>query len=398
MKFVDTLNLKGKKVFLRSDLDTPLNDAGTELEDDTRLKAAVPTIKLLLEKGAAVIIAGHLDSPKGKRVESCSLRAPAKRMGELLGQPVPLAPDCIGPEVQTLAAKLQPGQVLMLENTRFHSGEEKNDEEFAKALAALADVYVNDAFATSHRKHASTAGMAKFFTEKAAGLNLKKELEYFSKAFDNPEKPFVAVFGGAKISTKIAAIRNAAKRAQKVIVGGAMANTFFAATGINVGKSLIEPTEVENVKKYCEEIKNHGCELVLPVDAIIGKAFAAGTETKVVGLNEISPDWMILDIGPKSRELFAKELSNAKTILWNGPMGAFEIPEFSEGTFSIARTMAELTMAPLKALTVVGGGDTDLALHQSHTFDKMSYVSTAGGAFLKLLEGGEPLPAIVALG
>lgn len=388
MKYVDQLELAGKTVFIRADLNVPLE--GGKIADDNRITASVPTIKYALDKGAKVIVASHLGRPKG-RDESQSLKPVAERLKEILKVPVALAPDCVGPEVEKLASALKPGEVLVLENLRFHKEEEKNDPAFSQALAKLAQTYVNDAFATAHRAHASTEGMVSHVREAAGGFTLKTELEYFEKAFAKPERPFIAIFGGAKVSTKIKAIKNVGTRTNRIILGGAMANTFFAADGHQVGRSLYEPEELETARTTRKLLADNNCELILPVDVIVAPELKSGVPTKTVSIDSIPSDMMALDIGPKSVELFRNALADAKTIIWNGPMGAFETPEFASGTFAVVDLLCESA-----ALTVVGGGDTDLALHQRHAFDKMSYVSTAGGAFLTLLEG-EPLPAVEAL-
>ncbi len=390
MQYVDQLELSGKKVFIRCDLNVPLDNNGN-IADDMRIRAALPTISFARGAGAKVILASHLGRPKGKRVEEFSLRPVAKRLSELLNTEVKLAPDCIGDEVKALVEKLGPQDVLLLENLRFHEGETNNDLDYAKELAMLADVYVNDAFGTAHRAHASTAGITNFIKEKAGGFTMKKEMDYFTKAFDNPERPLVAIFGGAKISTKMAAIKHVAKTADKIIVGGAMANTFIAADGHEIGKSLYEADEFSAITDIRGAVANSGCELLLPTDFVVAQEFKAGVDTAVVGVAGISSSQMALDIGPETLESFKSALNDAKTIVWNGPMGAFEIDEFSSGTYGIVDALCQS-----KALTVVGGGDTDLALHNRHAFDKVDYVSTGGGAFLKLLEGAE-LPAIKAL-
>ena len=389
MKYVDQLDLKNKTVFVRSDLNVPLNADGS-IADDNRITASLPTIKYALEHGGKVIVASHLGRPKGKDPK-LSLGPVAESISKKLGVKVQLASDCVGGEVQQQLSSMQPGSILLLENLRFHKEEEKNDPEFSKQLAALCDVYINDAFATAHRAHASTSGIVSSVREAGAGFTLKDELEYFNKAFANPERPFVAVFGGAKVSDKIKAIKNVSTRANRVIVGGAMANTFFAADGLNVGRSLYEPEQLDTARDTKKFMAERGCELLLPVDVVIAKELRAGAATSIVSIDKIPSDSMALDIGPKSIALFDAALSEAKTIIWNGPMGAFETPEFAKGTFAIVDSLTRS-----KGLTVVGGGDTDLALHQQHAFDKVSYVSTAGGAFLCLLEGS-PLPAVEAL-
>jgi phosphoglycerate kinase len=389
MKYFDELVLAGKRVFVRADLNVPLAKDGS-IADDNRIRASLPTISHVLSSGGSVVLCSHLGRPEGVDPKF-SLKPVAARLEELLKTKVTLAPDCVGPETHKLAASLPKGEVLLLENVRFHSAEEENKLDFAKELASLADVYINDAFATAHRKHASTAGIAQFFTEKGAGYTVKTELTFFNKAFANPIRPFAAIFGGAKVSTKMKAIRFAGVKADKVIIGGAMANTFFVAQGLSVGKSLYEPEEVENAKATIAALKEADCEILLPVDLVVANEMKAKVSKKIVKPSEIPSDTMALDVGPETDKLFTKALSQSATIVWNGPMGAFEIEDFSTGTYNIVDTLAES-----QALTVVGGGDTDLALHQKHAYDKMSYVSTAGGAFLKLLEGGT-LAAVKAL-
>lgn len=387
---IEKLNVKGKTVFVRADLNVPLSKEGG-IADETRIQASLPTLRLLLENGASLVVASHLGRPKGAVVDSLSLRPIAKRLGELLEREVSLAPDSVGSKTQEMAQSLDAGDVMLLENLRFHSEEEANDKGFAEQLASLADVYVNDAFGTSHRAHASTEGITHFVSEKAAGLLLTKELEYFDKALENPARPLVAIFGGAKISTKMKALRNVAPKADKIIVGGAMANTFLAAKGLSVGKSLYEPEEVASAKEAAEYLASNACELLLPTDVIIAASLSSGVPTEAVAVDAIPEDMMALDIGPDSLETFKKAMEGAGTIVWNGPMGAFETSEFSSGTFGIIDALAE---AP--CMTVVGGGETDQALHTRHAIEKMSFVSTGGGAFLELLEG-RALPGVEAL-
>ncbi|MFN8392174.1 MAG: phosphoglycerate kinase [Bdellovibrionota bacterium] len=389
VKYIDQIELSGKKVFIRADLNVPFDDSGA-ISDDNRIQASVPTIRYALDHGAKVIVASHLGRPKGRDM-SQSLAPVARRLQEILGVPVTLGEDCVGEAVEKQAQALQPKQVLLLENLRFHKEEEKNDPAFAQSLAKLCEVYVNDAFATAHRAHASTEGMVKLVPVAAGGFTLKSEVEYFNKAFAQPERPFVAVFGGAKVSDKIKAIKNVGSRANRIVVGGAMANTFFAAEGLSVGKSLHEPEQLETARATKKFLAEKNCELVLPVDVVVAPELKAGSPKKVVDVSAIPADQMALDIGPKSVELFKNAFADAKTIIWNGPMGAFETPDFAAGTYGIVDALAAS-----QALTVVGGGDTDVALHQRHAFEKMSYVSTAGGAFLCLLEGS-PLPAVEAL-
>ena len=390
MKFVDQLNVFGKVVFLRADLNVPLSDNG-EIADDTRIRATLPTIQLLTKNGARVVVASHLGSPKGKRSEALSLKPTAAHLGKLLNAAVPLAADCIGPEVSAAVKQLKNGDVLLLENLRFHAEEEKNDPTFAAQLAELATVYVNDAFGTAHRAHASTAGMVAAFAEKAGGLTMKSEIEYFERAMGTPKRPLVAIFGGVKISTKMAALRHVGMKANRVIVGGAMANTLLAAQGYGLGKSLVEKEQIENARQIINMLIGRGCQLYLPSDFVAAEKLEAGAKTITCDVNRLPATMMALDIGPKSLEQFVMALEGAGTIVWNGPMGAFETKEFSAGTYGLIRALAQ---SP--AITVVGGGDTDLALHETHNFEKMDYVSTGGGAFLELLEG-KTLPAIAAL-
>lgn len=391
MKYIDQLNLEEKKVFIRADLNVPLDKEGN-ITDDTRIRATLETLEYTLSKGAAVVLASHLGRPKGQRKEEYSLKPVATHLSKLLNKNVSLSEEIIGEAVEEKCKNLKAGEILLLENLRFDAREEKNDEEFAKGLAALADVYINDAFGTAHRAHASTAGICSHISEKGAGFIIKRELKNFEEAFANPKRPLVCIFGGAKVSTKIAAIKSVGEKADAIIVGGAMANTFFAASGHEVGKSLYEPELIELAKETVKLLKAANCELHLPTDVVVGDKFEAGADSKVVGINEIPADYMALDIGPESVKAFSEVLAKAGTIVWNGPMGAFEIDDFSAGTYGIVDTLCELNN-----YRIVGGGDTDYALHKRHAFEKMSYVSTAGGAFLTLLEG-KKLPAIEALG
>ena len=390
MKYIDQLSLNNKKVFIRADLDVPLKEDKT-VANDTRIRALLPTLNYAIDNGAKVIIGAHMGRPKGEKNPKYSLAPVAKHIQSLISAEVIMANDCIGDEVKAMVGNLQPKQVLVLENLRYYNEEEDNNTEFAKHLASLCDVYINDAFATSHRAHASTAGMAAFVAEKAGGFNLKKELEYFDRAMTTPKRPLATIFGGAKVSTKMQAIRNVGKTANIIVIGGAMANTFFAADGLNVGKSLYEPEEVENARNIANELKASGCKLILPVDVVVAEKFETGVPTKVVDASNIGENELALDIGPKSVQLIADALKEANTIVWNGPVGAFEIPEFSDATYAVVDLLVNSS-----ALTVVGGGDTDRALHDKHAMEKMGYVSTAGGAFLELLEG-KTLPAVQAL-
>lgn len=390
IKYIDQLNLAQKKVLMRVDFNVPLNDA-LEITDDHRIRAALPTVRYALERGARLILCSHMGKPKGQRVEKLSLKPVAARLSELLGMDVPLLPDCIGPEVQAAVDSLKPGQAILLENLRFYNGETKDDPEFAKALASLAEVYVNDAFAVSHRAHASVHGVVQFFKECAGGFLLKNELTYFEKALKTPDRPLVAILGGSKVSTKLGAIQNILPKVNKIIIGGAMANTFWAAQGVSMGSSLVEPDLFETANYLLSEAKRLGVKFYLPVDAVIAQELKADVATKVVTVQDVPDGWMALDIGPATIKLFCEALEDAKTIVWNGPVGAFEIPAFSEGTMALAHAVGAS-----KALTIVGGGDTDAAVAQAGEVGNISYISTGGGAFLELLEGKE-LPGIRAL-
>ncbi len=377
------LDLKDKVVFMRVDFNVPLGPNG-EITSDKRIKAALPSIKYALEHGAGVILASHLGRPKGKPTPALSLKPVAARLEQLLGRPVKMAPDCIGPEVE--AMKPKPGEVLLLENLRFHPEEEKNDPEFSKKLAALADVYVNDAFGTAHRAHASTVGMIQFMPKAAAGLLMDKELEYLFKATQNPARPAIAILGGAKVSDKIEVIENLRKFVDRLLIGGAMAYTFVKAKGEPTGKSLVEADKVDLAKRLMAEA---GDKLVLPVDNVVAAELKENAPSEVV--TRIPEDKMGLDIGPKTVELFSGIIRNAKTIIWNGPMGVFEKPPFDRGTVAVAKAVAESG-----ALSVVGGGDSEKAVKQAGVADKISHISTGGGASLEFLAGME-LPGVAAL-
>ncbi len=391
IRSIDDLQLAGKRVFIRVDFNVPLE--GKRITDDTRIREALPTIRKALAAEAKVILASHLGRPKGADPK-LSLEPVAEHLSKLLGaeHEVLQADDCIGDGVAKMAKELKPGQVLMLENLRFHSEEEKNDEGFAKALAALCDVYVNDAFGTAHRAHASTAGMVPFVKEKACGLLIRKELEQLGKLVKGAEKPFVAVLGGAKVSDKIKVIENLLPKVDALLVGGAMAYTFLKAQGIEVGKSRVETDKIDLAGRLLDSAKRLGTQLVLPMDHIAGES--PDEKAKPVEVNErtIPPALMGLDIGIKTRDNFRQHIRGARTVLWNGPMGLFEVPAFSEGT----RQMAEAMAANREAQTVVGGGDSAAAVNEFGLASKMSHVSTGGGASLEFLEGRE-LPGIKAL-
>jgi phosphoglycerate kinase len=390
VRTIDQFDLSGKRVLIRVDFNVPLDKAG-KITDDTRVKAVLPTIRLAMEKGAKTILFSHLGRPKGKVVPEMSLAPVAKHLASLLGKDVPFIPECAGEAAEKAVAAMRAGDLLLLENVRFHPGEEKNDEAFGKQLAALCDVYINDAFATAHRGHASNVAVTRFAKEKGAGLLLKNEIAYFEKALVSPARPLAAVFGGAKISGKIEAIHNVIGKVDKILIGGAMANTFLVALGYEVGSSLYEAEMVETAGKVIKDAAGRKVRLYLPVDVVVADRIDAPSSSKAVPAQEIPAGWTAGDIGPATSLLFREALQDAKTIVWNGPLGAFEIGAFSGGTQSLMRTLAESS-----AITIVGGGDTDTALHKAGLFSRMSYVSTGGGAFLELLEG-KRLPGIVAL-
>ena len=387
-KTVKDIDLKGKRVLMRVDFNVPM-DKGV-VTDDKRIRAALPTIHYVLdaERGASLILMSHLGRPKGTGFDPAfSLKPAAEALGKLLGKPVKMAPDCVGPEVEAMAKALQPGQVLMLENVRFHKEEEKNDPEFAKKLAALGQVYVNDAFGSAHRAHASTEGVAKYLPA-VSGFLMGVELEYLSRATLNPERPYVAILGGAKISDKIAVIENLLTKCDRLIIGGGMANTFLAAKGYNMADSLVEASAVETAKAIMAKA---GDKLMLPVDAVVGDKFDAEANSQVVGVDKVPAGWRVLDIGPKSLAAFGDVLKTAKLVVWNGPVGVFEFPKFAEGTFAIAKLLASTG-----ATTVIGGGDSASAVKKAGVAKQMTHVSTGGGASLEFLEG-KVLPGVAAL-
>jgi phosphoglycerate kinase len=390
MKTLDNIDVKGKRVFMRVDFNVPL-DKDRHIQDDLRIRAVMPSIRKVLDSGGRLILASHLGRPKGKVVDEFSLKPVAEYLSGLLGKPVPLAPDCVGPEVKKQVSLLQAGDALMLENLRFHPEEEKNDPEFSRELAELADVYVNDAFAASHRAHASIEGITRFVQVCAAGYQLEKEIEYFKKAMNNPQRPLAVVVGGAKISTKLALLENLIPKIDCLIVGGAMASTFFKAQGKEVGKSLVENDYVEAASRLIDAANREGVKLFLPVDAVVSTSAENCGGARQVSIDEIPADVQILDIGAQSVRIFESALQNCHTIIWNGPMGVFEVPPFNKGTFALAEFLGSLG-----ALTIIGGGDSAAAVRQAKVEDKMSYVSTGGGAFLELLEGRD-LPGVSAL-
>jgi phosphoglycerate kinase len=387
---IEDLHLYGKRVIIRADFNVPLDDS-LQITDDSRIRATLPTINRVVDEGAKAILCSHLGRPKGKFDPKFSLAPVARRLGRLLGKEVVFAPDCIGHAVENLVNKMKPGDVLLLENLRFHPGEEQNDDAFSKALASLADVYINDAFGTAHRAHASTVGITKFVKEAAAGYLLKKEIEYLEGAVENPVRPFVAILGGAKVSGKIGVIENLGKKVDKVIIGGGMAFTFLKAMGLEIGNSLVENDMLDFAKGVQEHAFSRGVKFYLPVDCVVAASRDPGAESKIVPVQEIPKGWYGLDIGPASVKLFAEAVQNAKTILWNGPMGVFENDAYARGTLAMAHAVADAY-----ALTIVGGGETADAVHRAGESENISFISTGGGAALELLEG-ETLPGLAAL-
>src|SRR6201996_3440844 len=389
---LDDLDVKGKRVLVRADLNVPMADG--RVTDTLRIVRQAPTIKELAEKGARVVVLSHFDRPKGKVVPSMSVKPLAEPLAKAVGRPVAFAADCVGPVAEAAVAKLKDGDVLLLENTRFHAGEEKNDPEMSRQLAALGDIYVNDAFSAAHRAHASTEGVAHLLPN-AAGRSMQAELTHLQKALGNPERPVMAVVGGAKVSTKIALLENLVKRVETLVIGGAMANTFLAAEGIKVGKSLYEPDHLETARKILHAATESGAVILLPTDVVVAKEFKQGAAHRTVLVSRIGADEMALDVGPDSIAAFEKRLSATRTLVWNGPFGAFETAPFDKGTVAAAQAVAKLTREG-QLLSVAGGGDTVAALAHAGVEDDFTYVSTAGGAFLEWLEGKE-LPGVAAL-
>ena len=390
MKTIKDIDLSGKRVFFRVDFNVPL-DEHQNITDDSRIRAVLPTLEYALDHNSKLIIASHLGRPKGKPVPEFSLSPVAKRLGRFLGKEVIMAKDCIGSEIKELVNKMKSGDIVLLENLRFHPEEQKNDDTFAKALAELCDVYINDAFAVSHRVNASVVAITKFAPVSGAGFLLQKELNYFKKAMADPQRPVVAVVGGAKVSSKIGALENMLRHVDKIIIGGAMANTFLKSFGYDLGKSKIENDLIETAESILRKASEAGIKFYLPVDAVVASHFDARAEIKIVPIQEIPSEWMVMDIGPATSRLYDEVLYDAKTIVWNGPMGVFEMDAFSRGTFAMANSVANSY-----ALSIVGGGDTDVAVHKSGETDRITYISTGGGAFLALLEG-KALPAVAAL-
>jgi phosphoglycerate kinase len=386
-KTVKDVDLKGQRVIMRVDFNVPM-DKGV-VTDDKRIKASLPTIQYILEQGASLVLMSHLGRPKGVGFEAdFSLKPASEALAKLLGKPVKIAPDCVGPEVEAMAKELKPGEVLLLENVRFHKEEEKNDPEFARKLAVLGEVYVCDAFGSAHRAHASVEGIAHQLPVAVAGFLMEQELEYLGRATSNPEHPYVAILGGAKISDKIAVIENLLTKCDQLIIGGGMANTFLAAKGYNMADSLVEASSIETAKGI---LAKSSAKVLLPIDAVIADKFDAEANSQVVDVDKIPAGWRMLDIGPKSIEKFGEVLKAAKLVVWNGPVGVFEMPKFAEGTFAIAKLLATSG-----ATTVIGGGDSASAVKKAGVAKQMTHVSTGGGASLEFLEG-KVLPGVAAL-
>ena len=390
MKSIKDIDISGKRVLIRVDFNVPL-DEQQNITEDSRIRGVLPTLRCALEQEAAVILASHLGRPKGKPVPEMSLTPVAERLGRLLQTEVGMAPDCVGDAVEAQVSKMSSGDLLLLENLRFHKEEQEDDDGFAQSLARLCDVYINDAFAVSHRSNASVSAICRHVAKCGAGLLLKKELDYFEKAMADPKRPLAAIVGGAKVSSKLNALENMLRHVDKIIIGGAMANTFLRAAGNSTGKSMVEEDLVEAAGGIMRRAAEEGIQLYLPVDAVTAAEVERNAESRVVPIQEIPADEMTLDIGPATVALFREVLDDARTIIWNGPMGVFEIDSFSRGTMAMAEAVAGAD-----ALTIVGGGDTDAAVHKAGKADQISYISTGGGAFLALLEG-KTLPAVAAL-
>jgi phosphoglycerate kinase len=391
IRYIDQLkDLKGKQIFIRVDFNVPQDEKGN-ITEDTRIAGAVPTIKYALEQGAKVVLASHLGRPKGEKKPKYTMAPASKRLSQLLGRKVTQAPDCFGPEVDKLIAAMKPGDAVMLENVRFYPGEEKNDAGFAAKLVNGCEIYVNDAFAVSHRAHASVEAITRLIPTIAAGFLMKNEMTFFDKAMSNPVRPLVAILGGAKVSGKLEVLEALVNKVDKIVIGGGMAFTFLKAMGYSVGKSLVEDELIVTAKRVMEKAKKRGVTFYLPVDCIVANAFEPNATNFITTVQEIPEGWMALDIGPASATLFAETLRDAKTVIWNGPMGVFEMDAFARGTYAVAESVANCF-----ATTVIGGGDTDAAVNKAGVASKVSYISTGGGAFLELLEG-KTLPGVKAL-
>ena len=390
MKSIKEIDIANKRVFIRVDFNVPM-DEQQNITNDTRIQAVLPTLRYALDNQAKLIIASHMGRPKGKKLPELSLKPVAKRLGRLLEKDVKMANDCIGPDVKSLISSMKAGDIVLLENLRFHREEQKNNDKFAKELASLCDIYVNDAFAVSHRVNASVVAITKYAPVSVAGFLLQKEIGYFSKIMADPQHPVVAIVGGVKVSDKLMALDNMLDHVDKFIIGGAMANTFLKSKGYDVGKSKIEENLVEASRSIMKKAAKRKIKFYLPVDAVVARRLDPKAQIKVVPIQEIPENWMALDIGPATSLLFSEVLYDAKTVIWNGPMGVFEIDSFSRGTIAMVHSVANCY-----ALTIVGGGDTDVAIHKEKANDRITYISTGGGAFLTMLEG-KTLPAVTAL-
>ncbi len=390
MKTIRELDLAGKRVLIRVDFNVPMDEAGT-ITDDLRIRTVLPTIEYTLEQGAKVILCSHMGRPKGQRVEQYSLKPVAEYLSDILGKDVTLAPDCIGPETESVVSAMQDGDVVLLENLRFHAQEQENDQEFARELSRMADVYVNNAFAVSHRAHASVVGVPAFCREKAAGFLLQKEMDYFHRSIDNPVRPLAAIVGGAKVSSKLGALKNMLDKVDCMLIGGAMANTFLKSQGYEVGQSKVENDLLDDARELLDTASQKGVKIYLPVDVVVAESFSADAVNKQVTIQDIPEHWMALDVGPATVICFTEVLAAARTIIWNGPMGAFEMDAFARGTMALAHTVGAA-----HALSITGGGDSNAAVKKSGEAENISYMSTGGGAFLMLMEGKE-LPGVVAL-
>lgn len=390
MRSIRDLDLKDKRVLIRVDFNVPM-DGELEITDDIRMEMALPTLEYIKDQGGRLIICSHLGRPGGTRVESFSMAPVAEHLGRLMNNDVQFAPDCVGKDVEILADGLQPGEVLLLENLRFYSEETKNDPDFSARLARLGDIYINDAFAVSHRAHASVSGVTEYIEQKGAGFLLQKEMDYFSKAMDEPVRPLVALIGGAKVSSKLGALQNMLDRVDKMIIGGAMANTFLKSQGVDMGESLVEEDLLDTARAFIDEAEKKGVKLYMPFDFVVADSFSSDAVSKYVTFRDIPQSWLALDIGPATTTYFQEALADARTIVWNGPMGAFEIDQFARGTMALCHAVASS-----HALSITGGGDSNAAVKKAGESGNISYMSTGGGAFLHLMEG-KKLPGVEAL-
>ncbi|MDD5093518.1 MAG: phosphoglycerate kinase [Dehalococcoidia bacterium] len=390
-KTVMDIDVSGKRVLMRVDFNVPMDKSTGVITDDGRIRASIPTIRYLIDRNAKIILCSHLGRPEGKVIENYRLSRAGKHLSEVLGRPVTCTQDCIGPEVEKAVADMKIGDIVLLENLRFHPEEEKNDPQFARALASLADIYVNDAFSAAHRAHASIVGVTKYLPA-VSGFVMEKDLKFLDKALANPTRPFAVIAGGAKVADKIGLLENLLKKVDYLVIGGGMANTFIKAQGYDVGNSKVENDQLNFARGLIKSAESNHVRMLLPVDAIAAKEFSASAEHRTISLSDVPPGWMILDVGPKSIERFDKELQKCQTIVWNGPMGVFEFPAFAEGTRALASAIARLD----EATTIVGGGDTVAAVDQFGLNIKMTHISTGGGAALEFLEG-KTLPGVLAL-